>query len=231
MANVLVADDNPLSLHFFSEAFALAGHETALAEDGSAALALAGEQAFDLILLDARMPGLDGGKVLQAIRSENHRNRDTPAVVTTAESSANRGALIASGFVEVLYKPIGIAALHALLGRHLPAIDNADPLLDDALAAEKTGGDASIIAALRGLFAGELDVLPEELDQYATEDDRTALLDRLHRLDASAGFCGAPALTQAIKVLRAQLQAESAWPTAAIAEFLRTCMKTRAALT
>ena len=230
MAHVLVADDNPLSLHFFAEAIAMAGHETALAEDGSAALALAGSQSFDLILLDARMPGLDGSEVLLAIRSDDHRNRMTPAVVTTAEASANRNTLISRGFAEVLYKPIGIAALHALLGRHLAVSASTAEWLDDAMAARTTGGNASIIAALRGLFEGELDALPDELDQFAAENDRPALLDRLHRLDASAGFCGAPVLSQAITTLREQLNTEPNWPSAAIANFLCICMKTRAAL-
>ncbi|HET9032524.1 MAG TPA: response regulator [Dokdonella sp.] len=230
MAHVLIADDNPLSLHFFSESITLAGHEATLAEDGTAALSLADKQSFDLILLDARMPGLDGSSVLHAIRSEGQRNRMTPALLTTAEASANRNALIAMGFAEVLYKPIGVAALHASLGRHLTDSANTGTLLDDAMAAETTGGNASIIAALRGLFAGELDALAEELDQFAASSDYPGLLDRLHRLDASAGFCGAPALTKSIKVLRAQVHAGKDWPTSAIANFLRTCMQTRAAL-
>lgn len=230
MAHVLVADDNPLSLRFFAEIIAMAGHETTIAEDGMAALALAGKQSFDLILLDARMPGLDGSEVLSAIRADAHINGMTPAVLTTAEASANRSNLIARGFAEILYKPVGIAALHALLGRLLTHSGDSSDLLDDAMAARTTGGNAAIITALRGLFAGELDALAEELDQFAANNDRVALVDRLHRLDASAGFCGAPALAQAISALREQLEVDSMWPTQAIANFLSTCMETRAAL-
>ncbi len=230
MAHVLVADDNPLSLHFFAEAIAMVGHDTALAEDGSAALALAGNRVFDLILLDARMPGLDGLEVLHGMRTDSHPNRWTPAVVTTAEASADRNAMIGSGFVEVLLKPVSMDALHSLLERLLPGSVSACALLDDTLAAEATGGDPSIIAALRGLFAQELDALPAELNQFAAKTDRAALLDRLHRLDASAGFCGAPFLAKAVTALRASLQSDAAWPTAAIAELVGACMKTRAAL-
>ena len=230
MAQILVADDNALSLHFFADAIAMTGHTATLAEDGLAALKFAASRTFDLILLDARMPGLDGCEVLRAIRSDDHLNRLTPTVVTTAETSADRKVLISHGFAEVLYKPVGIAFLHALLGRHLPESDAKDAVLDDAMAARTTGGNASIIAALRGLFAGELDALPDELDQFAANKDRDALLDRLHRLDASAGFCGAPMLALAIKTLRTQLNVESPWPTKAIADFLRSCMETRAAL-
>ncbi len=230
MALILVADDNPLSLHFLAEAITLAGHATVLAEDGSVALALADARSFDLIMLDARMPGLNGSEVLSAIRSEQHLNRKTPTLVTTAEASADRDRLISSGFTDVLYKPVGISDLHALLKRHLPKLSNEVELLNESMASEATGGNASIIAALRGLFAGELDEIPDELKQFAADEDRPALLDRLHRLDASAGFCGAPVLALAIKTLRARLDSESSWPTSGIADFLSDCIKTRAAL-
>ena len=233
MGNILVADDNPLSLLFFREAIAVAGHESIAEVDGLAARDAAQNQLFDLIVLDARMPGLDGVQTLAEIRAGNGLNRSTPALVTTAEAAADRRAMRDHGFLDVIYKPIGIAALHATLARHLPGSSDrfgAGTVLDDALAAAKTGGNASIIAALRGLFAGELDALPDELDGFAAKTDREALLDRLHRLDASAGFCGAPALSQAIAAFRKQIEAETAWPHAAQADLLATCMLTRRAI-
>ena len=190
-------------------------------------------QPFDLIVLDARMPGLDGLQALAEIRAGNGPNRSTPALVTTAETSADRNAMRDLGFLDILYKPIGLAALHAALARHLPGLADhfqARKLLDDALAIEKIGGDASIIAALRGLFAGELDALPDELDCYAETTDREALLDRLHRLDASAGFCGAVVLSQAIAVLRNQMDTDASWPHSALTILLMACMDTRRAL-
>ncbi len=233
MARILVAEDNLLSLHFLREAIALAGHEPIAVADGCAARDAADEQPFDLLVLDARMPGLDGVQALAEIRAGNGPNRSTPALMTTAEASADRNAIHDHGFIDILYKPLGVAALHAALARHLPASSNrirAIELLDDALAAEKTGGNASIIAALRGLFASELDALPDELDRYAATTDRVALLDRLHRLDASAGFCGAVVLSLVIARLRKQIDVDSAWPYAALADLMAASMDTRRAL-
>jgi CheY-like chemotaxis protein/HPt (histidine-containing phosphotransfer) domain-containing protein len=218
MGKILVADDNPLSLDFFCEAIALAA---------------AREQHFDLLVLDARMPGLNGVEVLAEIRANNGVNQLTPTLLSTADGALDRNLARSQGFVDILHKPIGLAALHALLARHLPtAADRArtGDVLDDALAAEKTGGDASIIAALRGLFASELDALPDELDRFSATVDREGLYDRLHRLDASAGFCGAPALGKSIAALRERLDADASWPHAALAELLSTCMDTRRAL-
>jgi CheY-like chemotaxis protein len=233
MGKILVADDNPLSLDFFCEAIALAGHAAIAVADGSAALAAAREQHFDLLVLDARMPGLNGVEVLAEIRANNGVNQLTPTLLSTADGALDRNLARSQGFVDILHKPIGLAALHALLARHLPtAADRArtGDVLDDALAAEKTGGDASIIAALRGLFASELDALPDELDRFSATVDREGLYDRLHRLDASAGFCGAPALGKSIAALRERLDADASWPHAALAELLSTCMDTRRAL-
>ena len=233
MGKILVADDNPLSLDFFCEAIALAGHAAIAVADGSAALAAAREQHFDLLVLDARMPGLNGVEVLAEIRANNGVNQLTPTLLSTADGALDRNLARSQGFVDILHKPIGLAALHALLARHLPAAaDRArtGDVLDDALAADNTGGDASIVAALRGLFASELDALPDELDRFSATVDREGLYDRLHRLDASAGFCGAPALSKSIAALRERLDAEASWPHAALAELLSTCMDTRRAL-
>jgi len=56
------------------------------------------------------------------------------------------------------------------------------------------------------------------------------LRDRLHRLDASAGFCGTPALARANAILRATVDAQNVWPKAAIADFLAACAAVRAKL-
>lgn len=233
MGKILVADDNPMSLLFFCEAIRVAGHESLAATDGLSAREMACEQAFDLIVLDARMPGLDGVHALAEIRAGNGPNRSTPALVTTAAASTDRHVMREHGFLDVIYKPIGLAALHTTLARYLPGSSGrilTGKLLDDALACAKTGGDASIIAALRGLFASELDALPGELDRYSATVDREGLIDRLHRLDASAGFCGAPAMSDAIAALRKQIEADTAWPHAALADLLTICMETRKAL-
>lgn len=233
MAMILVADDNPLSLNFFCEAFAVAGHESIAVMDGIAARDAALDQHFDLLVLDARMPGLDGVAVLGEIRANTGLNQSTPALLSTADASIDRNVVRNLGFVDILFKPIGLAALHALLARHLPEAPSwlrTSHVLNDDLAAEKTGGDASIVAALRGLFAIELDALPDELDRFSATVDREGLFDRLHRLDASAGFCGAPALAESIAALRERLEADATWPHAALANLLSICMDTRRAI-
>lgn len=236
MSNVLVADDNPVSLRFFSDALAQLGIACELAHDGLETVARAEHAHFDVLLLDARMPGLDGPAALARVRAGSGPSCEAVALATTADANpATRAALLGAGFLEVVAKPVTVNALRAALAPHLPVSSvpaatvesDGDDLLDDVAALSAVGGDASILLALRGLFVGELDALPGELATIAKHEDTAALLDRLHRLHASAGFCGAPALVRACSMLRAAFDATPRWPEAAVAEFVASVARVR----
>jgi CheY-like chemotaxis protein len=238
VTNILVADDNPVTLRFFAEALTQLGFDHALARDGTEACALASQTAFDILLFDARMPSLDGCAALARIRSETGASQNAIAIATTADAGdATREALLAAGFIDVIPKPVGIDALRAALARHSGATiapvaaaavaTSETDALDDSSALLAVGGDASILAALRGLLIGELDALPAEIAEIASRNDVTALRDRLHRLDASAGFCGARGLASAVSRLRAALDDSDAWPNQAAHEFLVACAHVR----
>ncbi len=57
---LLVVDDNEMNRDMLSRRLARRGHEVVTAEDGAVALELIGTDAFDVILLDIMMPGIDG---------------------------------------------------------------------------------------------------------------------------------------------------------------------------
>ena len=239
MPNILVADDNPVSLRFFADALAQIGLQCAMANDGLEAAAHAERERFDLLLLDAQMPGLDGSQALARIRARPGPSRDAVALATTADASgATRATLLQAGFAAVVAKPVTVQALRDALSRYLPARHGdaaAAPTstaeqLDERGALTAAGGDAAIVMALRSLLVGELDALPGELADLEARRDIAGLRDRVHRLDASAGFCGAPALTRAGAALRATLDAQSDWPRAACADFLAVCADVRGQL-
>jgi HPt (histidine-containing phosphotransfer) domain-containing protein len=143
-----------------------------------------------------------------------------------------------AGFAAVVAKPVTVQALHAALSRHLPDLGGrmaAAPTttteqLDEHGALTAAGGDVAIVTALRSLLVAELDALPAELADLEARGDIAGLRDRLHRLDASAGFCGAPALTRAGAALRAALDAQPGWPPAACDDFLAVCADVRGQL-
>lgn len=229
--HILVADDNPVSLRFFADALLQLGLSSELAPDGVETVARARRTPFDLLLIDARMPGLDGAEALARIRAEAGPSQCAPALATTAEADdAARARLVGSGFAGVIAKPVTIDALRSALAQHLAAPTASADGLDDTHALAATGGDRSILAALRGLLIGELDALPAEMAALASRGDAAAVRDRLHRLDASAGFCGAPALVTACATLRAAFDASADWPRAESDRFLAACADVRARL-
>ena len=239
---MLIADDNPLSLRFLSEAVALLGYEHVTAEDGTHALTAAQREPFDLLLLDALMPELGGADVLRLVRANAGPSQQSVALATTAGNDPDtRTSLLAAGFEDVLLKPLSIDTLRRAITRHIPT-STAHPgpaalggevgamELDELQALAAAGGDPSIVTALREMLRAELDALPEELVAMAAKQNADALRDRLHRLDASAGFCGVPVLKRAASTLRGALDA-ARWPDAAIAEFLSACAQIRRLLT
>ncbi len=60
MAKILVAEDEPAVREFVSRALQQGGHEVTAVEDGLAALQALGDDIFELLLTDIRMPRLDG---------------------------------------------------------------------------------------------------------------------------------------------------------------------------
>lgn len=234
---LLIADDNALSLRFFAEAAATLGHRCDTAGDGEAALALARARRYDMLLLDVRMPRLDGPETLRRLRADiAAASRASPALATTADGDAAiERELRARGFAGVLAKPVDIDGLRRALGTGTGMVAEraADyvepPLLDDA-AAYHSLGSSDAVAALRVLFAQELDALPRELDACLAAADDADLRERLHRLCASAGFCGAPRLEQACRRLRNRLVADPRFAADDLAELRAVAAATRQAL-
>lgn len=218
---VLVADDNPLSLRFLADASKSAGWLVSVAADGAEAVAIADETACDLLLLDLRMPRVGGIQALARIRDGGASRHAVALATTAAVASDADDAVREAGFASILRKPLTVAALHSALAQHLPGA-----AFDDAKALSAAGGDLAIVAALRRLLAAELQALPDEIARYAAARDAAALHDRLHRLDASCGFCGVPALADAARHLRAAL-AGGGWPPPAFERFLRECASVR----
>jgi CheY-like chemotaxis protein len=84
--NVLIVEDSPLVRKMYGLAFPKREHELVTAEDGRKALEAltADPRAFDLILLDLRMPDMDGVEFIRAVRRTG-RFRDIPIILTTVE--------------------------------------------------------------------------------------------------------------------------------------------------
>ena len=102
---LLAVDDDPICRHAIAFALKRALHAPDLASDGEAGLALAQEQAYDVIFLDVEMPGLDGFEVCTQIH-QTALNRATPVVFVTGQSDFEaRVQSTLSGGCDLIAKP------------------------------------------------------------------------------------------------------------------------------
>jgi two-component system, OmpR family, response regulator len=225
LPHILVADDDPSSRHFLCDGLRALGAHVQDCADGTQALQLARDEAFDLLLLDCRMPGAGAPEVLATLRTDGAaRSTRSLAVASSAElDAAKERELLACGFSDVLRKPCGIAELQRLLA----LLSGSMPVLDDA-AALRASGDAATMQALRQLLRGELALLNQELGM--PDRDRVALDDRLHRLRSSCGFCGTAALAAEVARLQQRLREDPHDAVPAIAQFRGAVQATLRAL-
>ena len=95
------------------------GYEVVEAADGFEALDILARQSFDVVLLDVIMPGMDGFKVLHAIR-ERHSARDLPVImVTVMDGAQDVVRALREGTNDYIVKPIDFAILRARLDVHI----------------------------------------------------------------------------------------------------------------
>ncbi|MGH3257056.1 MAG: response regulator, partial [Streptosporangiaceae bacterium] len=109
--SVLIVDDHPVVrqglrvLLEVQDGIEVAGE----AGDGTTALALAAERAPDVILLDLKLPGLDGIGVLSELKARGSLAR--VLVLTSATEPASASLALRSGAAGVLYKDVDPDAL------------------------------------------------------------------------------------------------------------------------
>jgi CheY-like chemotaxis protein len=91
------------------------GHRVVVAADGAAALACLEAQAFDVVLMDCHMPGIDGFEATRELRARGVR---VPVVALTASAMDDeRAACFAVGMDDFLAKPLTLASLREVLQR------------------------------------------------------------------------------------------------------------------
>lgn len=115
---VLVVEDHPVNRAVTAELVTQAGHRCETADTGEEALSVLRARAFDVVLLDLHMPGMDGKETLARIRRGEAGAADLPVYIVTADATPQAreetGALGADGF---FVKPLDAEALGRTLTR------------------------------------------------------------------------------------------------------------------
>lgn len=118
--NVLFIEDDPMNRRVVKDMLDVAGatmREASWAEEG---LAMLDEDTFDVVLVDLRMPGMDGFETIRRIRARNDEKARLPVIVVTADTAVDlKERCMEAGADEVLFKPVAMDALFDSIGRVL----------------------------------------------------------------------------------------------------------------
>jgi CheY-like chemotaxis protein len=111
----MIVDDNVDAAAMLAALLDLAGHTTAVAHDGPAALTLAPVFAPAVAFLDIGMPGMNGYEVARRLRALDGMPDLVLVALTGWGDAGDRARSKAAGFDHHLLKPTDLNAVHALL--------------------------------------------------------------------------------------------------------------------
>jgi signal transduction histidine kinase len=119
LASVLIVDDTPANLRLLSQILTEHGYLARPVLSGAQALAAAQSTPPDLILLDIRMPGMNGYEVCQRLKADE-RTRDIPVLFISALSDAeDKVKAFSTGGVDYITKPFQLEEVLARVQTHL----------------------------------------------------------------------------------------------------------------
>lgn len=127
---VLFIEDDPMNRRVVGDMLDVAGATMVEAENAELGLQLIEEQDFAVVLVDLRMPGMDGITAIRHIRARDDAKAQAPIIVVTADTAIDlRERCLEAGADEVLFKPVAMDALFEAMGRVLAKGGGGDPLI------------------------------------------------------------------------------------------------------
>jgi CheY-like chemotaxis protein len=213
---VLVADDMKLNQYIIGQLLTERGAELVTASDGLEALERCTEQPFDLILLDIRMPRLDGIEACRAIRKLNSPNALVPIVALTAHMFEEEQLNFFSiGMNAAVVKPVEPETFLPLLQRLLnsdadqdvlvvPPTTDSELKIDLSYLKQVGNNNAGFIAMMLSSFLQNADQLQQRLAMAVDTTDVKVIGEIAHQLKFSVGVLGVKALDEKLTWLQEQ---------------------------
>lgn len=115
---VLYVDDNAVNRLVMKEMLRAAGIGMDEAEDGESGLRMFETEGYDLVLMDLRMPGVDGATAIRRLRARTDAKARTPVIVVTGDASpAVAAECRGAGADDLVIKPVALAELYGAIER------------------------------------------------------------------------------------------------------------------
>ena len=222
---ILVAEGNETGQTFLRESLGGACYECDVVGDGRSAVSAVQAQSYDMVLMDCRMPEMDGLEATRQIRKMEQdgklRGRIPIIAFTASAIKGDRERCIAAGMDDHFHKPVSGRELLDAIGRFLGATDTAAEQGQEHEKTKRPGrSDAAApidTEALYGRCLGNVEFAESLLTDFARmggervgqilrsleECDATGVADTAHSLKGTAAIVAA----EDIRAVAAQLEA------------------------
>jgi CheY-like chemotaxis protein len=128
--NVLFVEDDAMNRRVVRDMLTVAGATMDEAVDAETGLRMIDEGDYDIVLMDLRMPGMDGLTAIRHIRARTDAKATVPVIVVTADTALDICRdCIDQGADEVILKPVAMNKLFDAIGR-LIARENSRIMLN-----------------------------------------------------------------------------------------------------
>lgn len=228
---VLVVEDNEFNQMVADGMLRRWGATVSFANDGFEGVEQARTTRYDIILMDIRMPGMDGMEATRKIRRTRGPNQHVPILALTASVlSERRDAALAAGMDEFVTKPFVPQTLLRRMVEALPADiltsssgdgatpasapEDSDPSVAETpqfnleMLEQSTYGNQELMHRMLELF---LSLMPEHLallHQHLVDNDEQGLSFVAHKMRSSVQMLGAVALSEQLQELETTVRTD-----------------------
>jgi CheY-like chemotaxis protein len=194
---ILVAEDNVVNQEFILRLLEKRGHIVKVTRDGREALAALEKDPYDLMVMDVRMPEMDGLEATALIRErERGSGRRLPIIAMTAHAmKGDRERCLAAGMDAYISKPVNIQELFLAIQSLTPDLGAAAEIapntrsaperLDFQVLLDRVEGDAELLAEMATLFSLDCPKRLEAIREAIRSHDARTLEIAAHALKGS----------------------------------------------
>ncbi|WP_424962080.1 ATP-binding protein [Ekhidna sp.] len=202
--HILIADDEEFNRKLLEAILKEHNITYDIAEDGKQAYDLLSKVEYDVVLMDFRMPEMDGPVVAEKIRKENKKNAETPIIGLTATvSDSDMKQALSAGINRVLRKPFDTDELLALMKENQPSNTKFEEMASENTVFSLDGlskmGDEVFVKDMIETFISSTKENLRVLDKSVDEEDWENAAEVLHKIIAPARHLKAEQVVNLLK--------------------------------